>query len=73
MVSDNISMYRFGRMGKADEILGVTEILEKFSIDRCEQVIDILGLWGDASDNIPGVPGIGEKKAKQLVAEFGSI
>ena len=73
LVSDNISMYRFGRMGKADEILGVAEILEKFSIDRCEQVIDILGLWGDASDNIPGVPGIGEKKAKQLVAEFGSI
>lgn len=73
LVSDNISMYRFGRMGKADEILGVSEILEKFSITRCEQVIDILGLWGDASDNIPGVPGIGEKKAKQLVAEFGSI
>ena len=73
LVSDNISMYRFGRMGKADEILGVAEILEKFSITRCEQVIDILGLWGDASDNIPGVPGIGEKKAKQLVAEFGSI
>ena len=73
LVSDNISMYRFGRMGKADEILGVSEILEKFSIARCEQVIDILGLWGDASDNIPGVPGIGEKKAKQLVAEFGSI
>ncbi len=73
LVSDNISMYRFGRMGKPDEILGVAEILEKFSITRCEQVIDILGLWGDASDNIPGVPGIGEKKAKQLVAEFGSI
>lgn len=73
LVSDNISMYRFGRMGKADEILGVAEILDKFSISRCEQVIDILGLWGDASDNIPGVPGIGEKKAKQLVAEFGSI
>ena len=73
LVSDNISMYRFGRMGKPDEILGVAEILEKFSIARCEQVIDILGLWGDASDNIPGVPGIGEKKAKQLVAEFGSI
>lgn len=73
LVSDNILMYRFGRMGKADEILGVAEILEKFSVTRCEQVIDILGLWGDASDNIPGVPGIGEKKAKQLVAEFGSI
>lgn len=73
LVSDNISMYRFGRMGKADEILGVAEILEKFSVTRCEQVIDILGLWGDASDNIPGVPGIGEKKAKQLVTEFGSI
>lgn len=73
LVSQHISMYRFGRMGKQDEILGVNEILEKFSIDRCEQVIDILGLWGDSSDNIPGIPGIGEKKAKQLVAEFGSI
>jgi len=73
LVSPQISMYRFGRMGRPDEILGVNEIMEKFSVARCEQVIDILGLWGDASDNIPGIPGIGEKKAKQLVAEFGSI
>ena len=73
LVSPQISMYRFGRMGRPDEILGENEIMEKFSVARCEQVIDILGLWGDASDNIPGIPGIGEKKAKQLVAEFGSI
>ncbi len=73
LVSENISMYRFGRMGHKDEILGVSEILEKFSIRRCEQVIDILGLWGDSSDNIPGIPGIGEKKAKQLIHEFDSI
>ncbi len=73
LVSPQISMYRFGRMGRPDEILGVNEIMEKFSVARCEQVIDILGLWGDASDNIPGIPGIGEKKAKQLVTEFGSI
>ena len=73
LVSKNISMYRFGRMGRQDEILGEEQILEKFSISRCEQVIDILGLWGDSSDNIPGIPGIGEKKAKQLIAEFDSI
>lgn len=73
LVSPHISMYRFGRMGRPDEILGVKEIMEKFSVARCEQVIDILGLWGDASDNIPGIPGIGEKKAKQLIAEFDSI
>lgn len=73
LVSPQISMYRFGRMGRPDEILGENEIMEKFSVTRCEQVIDILGLWGDASDNIPGIPGIGEKKAKQLVTEFGSI
>jgi len=51
----------------------VKEVCEKFGIQRPEQVIDILGLWGDASDNIPGIPGIGEKRAKELIAEFGSI
>lgn len=73
LVTENIKIYRFGRFGKKDEILGVNEVLEKFSISNCSQVIDILGLWGDTADNIPGIPGIGEKKAQQLVNEFGSI
>ncbi|MCK5766690.1 MAG: DNA polymerase I, partial [Bacteroidales bacterium] len=55
------------------EILGVDEICLKYKIQEPEQLIDILGLWGDASDNIPGVPGVGEKTASKLIAEFGSV
>jgi DNA polymerase-1 len=73
LVSENIFMYKPARMGNDVEIWGVKEVCERFAIQKPEQVIDILGLWGDASDNIPGVPGIGEKKAKKLIAEFGSI
>ncbi len=73
LVSENIFMYKPARMGNDAEIWGIKEVCEKFSIQKPKQVIDILGLWGDASDNIPGVPGIGEKKAKKLIAEFGSI
>jgi DNA polymerase I len=73
LVSENIFMYKPARMGNDVEIWGVKEVCDRFSIKQPLQVIDILGLWGDASDNIPGVPGIGEKKAKKLIAEFGSI
>lgn len=73
LVSDNIFMYKPARMGNSAEIMGVKEVCERYGIERPEQLIDILGLWGDASDNIPGVPGIGEKKAKKLIAEFSSI
>ncbi|MBR0072318.1 MAG: hypothetical protein IJP95_00640, partial [Bacteroidales bacterium] len=73
LVTENIKIYKFGRLGRKDEILGVPEILEKFSVQRCEQVADILGLWGDSIDNIPGIPGVGEKKAKQLINEFDSV
>lgn len=73
LVSENIFMYKPARMGNKAEIWGVKEVCERFGIKRPEQLIDILGLWGDASDNIPGVPGIGEKRAKELIAEFGSI
>jgi len=73
LVSDNIFMYKPARMGNKAEKLGVKEVCEKFGIERPEQVIDILGLWGDASDNIPGIPGIGEKRAKELIAEYGSV
>ena len=73
LVSENIFMFKPGRGGNPPEILGVKEVCEKFEIERPEQVIDILGLWGDASDNIPGIPGIGEKTAKILIAKYGSV
>jgi DNA polymerase-1 len=73
LVSENIFIYKPARMGNGMEIQGIKEILEKWEIDRVEQVIDILGLWGDAVDNIPGIPGIGEKTAKILIKQYGSI
>ncbi|WP_276364231.1 DNA polymerase I [Daejeonella sp. H1SJ63] len=73
LVSENIFIYKPARMGNGVEIQGVKEILEKWEIDHVEQVIDILGLWGDAVDNIPGIPGIGEKTAKQLIKQYGSM
>ncbi len=73
LVSDNIFIYKPARMGNGMEILGVKEILEKWDVERVEQVIDILGLWGDAVDNIPGIPGVGEKTAKQLIKQYGSV
>ena len=73
LVSENIFIYKPARMGNGAETLGVAEILEKWEINNVHEVIDILGLWGDAVDNIPGIPGIGEKTAKKLIQEFGSI
>lgn len=73
LVSENIFMYRPGKFGQKAEILGVKEICEKYSIAEPEELIDILGLWGDSSDNIPGVPNIGEVKAKKLIGQFHSI
>lgn len=73
LVSENIFMYKPARMGNAAEIWGVDEVKERFQVEHPKQVIDILGLWGDVSDNIPGIPGIGEKRAKELVGRFGSV
>lgn len=73
LVSENIFMYRPGRGGKPAEVWGVPEVCEKFEVERPEQVIDILGLWGDAVDNIPGIPGIGEKTSKKLIGLYGSV
>ncbi len=73
LVSENIFMFKPARMGNKAEVLGVKEICEKYGLKQPEQFIDILGLWGDASDNIPGVPGIGEKTASKLISEYGSI
>ncbi|MDT8347139.1 MAG: DNA polymerase I [Flavobacteriaceae bacterium] len=73
LVSDNILMYRPSRMGNGVEIWGVEEVKKKFGVERPEQVIDFLGMMGDSSDNIPGLPGVGEKTAKKFLAEFGSM
>jgi len=73
LVSENIFIYKPGRSGNPSEILGPEEVCERFEVERPEQVIDILGLWGDAVDNIPGIPGIGEKTAKKLIKTYGSI
>ncbi len=73
LVSENIFMYKPAAYGKPAEVLGVKEVCEKFEVENPLQVIDILGLWGDAVDNIPGIPGIGEKTSKILIAKYGSI
>lgn len=73
LVSERIRMYKPGIAGKNAEILGIQEIKEKYGIDNPLQVIDILALMGDASDNIPGVPGVGPKTAEKLIKEFISL
>ena len=73
LVSENIFMYKPARMGNGIEIWGIPEVLEKFEIERPEQVIDFLGMKGDAVDNIPGFPGVGDVTAKKLLKEFGSM
>jgi len=73
LVTDKIKMYRPSRQGDGAEIWGIQEICAKWGITRVEQVIDMLGLCGDVSDNIPGVPGIGPKTAEKLLAKYDSV
>lgn len=73
LVSENIFIYKPGRGGDPATVMGVKEVCEKFEVKDPLQVIDILGLWGDAADNIPGIPGVGEKTAKKLIADYGSM
>lgn len=73
LVTEKSLIYKPGRSGNSPEILGVKEVCKKFEVENPSQVIDILGLWGDASDNIPGIPGIGEKTAKHLIKIYGSV
>lgn len=73
LVEPGIFLYRPSYLGKGYDVLGVDEVLAKFNIKRTEQVIDILGLQGDASDNIPGIPGIGEKTAQKLIEEYDTV
>ncbi len=72
LVADHIYMYR-PKFGGDYEIMGVTEVLDKYGLTSTEQVIDLLALMGDSSDNIPGCPGVGEKTAQKLLTEFGTI
>ena len=72
LVSDNIFMYR-PMFGGGYETWGIPEVQKKFEVERPEQVIDFLGMMGDASDNIPGLPGVGEKTAKKFIAAYGSM
>ncbi|MBA3283843.1 MAG: DNA polymerase I [Nitrosopumilus sp.] len=73
LVSDKVFIYKPAYMGSDAQILGVQEVLNKFKLKRVEQVIDLLALWGDAIDNIPGIPGVGEKTAQQLLSEYDTV
>ena len=73
LVTDKTFMYRPARMGNAIEIWDVKKVLERFEITDVSQVKDYLGMMGDASDNIPGLPGVGEKTAKKFLAQYGTM
>ena len=73
LVSEKIHMLKPGRGGSGPELWSVKEVQESFQVQDPIQVIDVLALWGDAADNVPGAPGIGEKTSKKLISEFGSV
>lgn len=73
LVEEHVYLYKPAYMGNGVDVLGVPEVLEKFDIERVEQVIDFLGLQGDAADNIPGIPGVGQKTAVKFLKEYGSV
>lgn len=73
LVTENTFMYRPKSFGGGYEIWGIPEVQKKFEVERPEQVIDFLGMMGDASDNIPGLPGVGEKTAKKFIQQYGSM
>lgn len=73
LVEDNVFLYKPGFLGNEISIWGTKEVLQRWDIEKVDQVRDILGLQGDASDNIPGIPGIGEKTAIKMIKDFGSV
>ena len=73
LVTDKVLLYKPAKFGEPAQVWGPKEVCERYGIKEPKQLIDILGLWGDAADNIPGIPGIGEKTASQLVGQYGSV
>src|SRR3974390_1052387 len=73
LVDDHTFLYKPGRAGDDAEILGVAEITNRWGIQRTDQVVDVLARMGDSSDNVPGVPGVGEKTAIKLIGQFGTV
>jgi DNA polymerase-1 len=73
LVEEHIFLYRPAYMGNGAEVYDIPKVLERFGVERVDQVRDILGLQGDAVDNIPGIPGIGEKTAQKLIAQYGTV
>lgn len=73
LVEQHVKIYKPASFGKGPEVLGVQEILDRWQIKRIDQVVDILGLMGDAVDNIPGIPGVGEKTAQKLIEEYDTV
>ena len=73
LVSDNIFLCKPARMGNSMEIWGVDEVKDKFEVESPDQVIDYLGMMGDSVDNIPGLPGVGDKTAKKFIKQYGSL
>jgi len=73
LVTEKIKMFKPGRSGNPHEVIGIKEVCDKWQIQRVEQVVDILGMMGDASDNIPGLPGVGAKTAAKLLAQYDSL
>ena len=73
LVTDKVLLYKPAKFGEPAQVWGPKEVCERYGIQEPKQLIDILGLWGDAADNIPGIPGIGEKTAAILVGKYGSV
>ena len=73
LVSDNIFMYRPATKWEATSIWGISEVLEKFQVQKINQVVDFLAMMGDSADNVPGIPGVGKKTAQKFIKEFGSV
>ena len=73
LVSENIFIYKPRKGGAEAEIWGVKEVLKSFEVKKPEQVIEVLAMWGDTADNVPGIPGIGEKIAKEIVSKYGGL
>lgn len=73
LVRDHVFLYKPSYMGRGVDVMGPAEVCARWDIERVDQVCDILGLMGDAVDNVPGIPGVGEKTAVKLIKEYGTV